>query len=253
MVRLKDSEWKPLSNILRYPLCAVSQPQRGCIDPPPRPLWRRCSNSWSISCLVVSSRTALYLYRQLNLHEPAVSPIRPHAVVTWPAGLRDGVDFLLSSAGYTLQAVLNMLDWWAVHSWDRSQTLKSFYRSRKDIVMVQQKLGWILKESYFVWEMLQENIWLWTLCETPFSVIAFPSISGMSNSLLICYLWDRVSSMSSVLLFSSSFPFIFVLRGWAWLAIGYPSPVWANSGSAGMSWRMKLSWPCKNIQSRPIT
>ena len=171
-------DWKRLSgklnNILHCPPCGASQPQRGCFDPPPTPLRRGCSSGWSNSCLVVSSRWASCLYWQPHLHEPAVCPTRPRAMVTWPVGMRNDVGFLLSSAGYTLQAVLNMPGWWAVCVWDGSQTLKTFCRSRRDIAMVQQKLGWILKEGYFVREMLQESIWLWTPCDIPFSTDYLP-------------------------------------------------------------------------------
>lgn len=64
MARLKEAEWKTLSNILHCPPCAASQPQRGCLDPPPGPLRRGCSSSWSGPCLVVSSKSS----RSLLVH-----------------------------------------------------------------------------------------------------------------------------------------------------------------------------------------
>lgn len=44
-------------------------------------------------------------------------------MVTWPAGQSGAAGFLLSFAGYTLQAILNMPGCWAVWGWVESQIL----------------------------------------------------------------------------------------------------------------------------------
>lgn len=57
--------------------------------------------------------------------------------------------------------------------------------------------------------------------------------SSLSLEGVIAYLFatlcKRVSPLTSVLLFPSCFPFIFMLREWGLLVKDYPSPNWANS------------------------
>lgn len=104
MARLKEADWKAISNALQRALYSLQTSEKvfGSIT------WTFEERMQQQLCLAVSSRWASWQYWWPHSDEPVVCPTGLRATVTWPAGGRGGVGFLLSFAGNTLQAVLNM-------------------------------------------------------------------------------------------------------------------------------------------------
>lgn len=113
------------------------------------------------------------------------------------------------------------------------------------------ELGWILAEGYFIWEVLQENIWLWTCSELPFSANCLPPIPGRKNILFICYLILKDLLLDLRHYFSSSFSHLCL-----WSEDGdrdvtghiLPIPCVDQLRSGFISQGMKPLLPCKRVK-----
>lgn len=182
MARLKEAEWKGVNNVLHCPPCTGCKLQRRCLDPSPGHLRRGCSSS--CACLWVQMGLVAALVGTFSEPE-AQWTTGLHAMVTWPAGRRGGVGFLLCFPGYTLQAVLNMPSCWAGWGWVESHILKTLWRSSRirDLTARLNPEGEVLHRKAFGSGHPMKYCFL---------LIIFLSISVRNNRLFICYLVCRV-------------------------------------------------------------